>query len=164
MNKMIIIIAVAISIFLFTCGIACRSQAHVINEQENRLFHTNDDMDQELRQKEGFEKKQPVEMSTAFGFLVNLLRMFENYGDAKMELLLITKKDKENLEDHFSGSIFRNVKSLPIDLKITNFTGEADLSFVLNEIYLLEKLTDLKVFEISEEHDVIEVKGVLYGI
>ena len=71
---------------------------------------------------------------------------------------------KNSLESYFIDSSFRNVKILPIVLKINKFSKGTDLASVLNDIYVLEKQTDLKINEITNENDVLEVKGELYGV
>ena len=164
MNKIIIIASVIISIILFNFGFSFNGQAIVLNDQKEQIYRENNTMTQELKQKAQFVKKAPVRISKAFCLLINLLRMLENYSGTKMELSFITKGEKNILEDYFSDSTFRNVKILPIVLKINKFSKESDLASVLKDIYVLEKQTDLKVNVITNENDVLEVKGELYGI
>ena len=164
MNKMMLIVSVIISIPLFNFGILFNGRATMLNEQKKQIYQENNEMTQELKQKEQFVKKPPFGINKAFNLLINLMRMLENYGGTKMELSFITKGEKGNLEDYFTDSTFRNVKVLPILLKINKLSKENDMVSVLNDIYVLEKRADFKVNEITYENDVLEVRGELYGI
>jgi hypothetical protein len=164
MKKIVIIVSIVISSFLLNGGKAFMSQASVLHEEKICLLRADDEMDREIKRKRRLRKKLPVPITTSFGSLINLMRTLENYGGEKIELLLSAKKEKESLEEHFAGSDFRNVKSLPMDFKFSKFSESTQLAAVLNDIYLLERVTDFRVYEISDVNDILEVKGVLYGI
>ena len=164
MNKIIIITAVIISIFLFNFSISLMSRTNELSTQTSKASHDVALLAQELKQKGGFVKKAPVEINRSFNLFVNLIRMLEDYGGTKIVLSFLTKTDKDSLEDHFTDSPFRNVKALPIVLKINKCSRAADMVSVLNDIYVLEKQTDFKVNEITNDNDILQVKGELYGI
>ena len=163
MNRMLIIAAVAVSITLLNLGFSFSGQRNVLNGQKNSISQENGIMAQELRKKEQFIKKSPVGINEALNLFVNLMRMLD-YDGAKIEIFFTTKQEKGNLEDYFIDSAFRNVRALPVVLRTNKFLKENDLTAVLNDIYILEKQTDFKVEEITDENNVLEIKGEVYGI
>lgn len=160
-------IAIVLSIFASSLGIyqgmGVREDARRLRQLEMQTLQDNDKMAIDIRQKRVLKRRPPVAISRCFESFINLLRTIEHYGGLRVELTFDSMKDKELLTDHVTNSQFKNVKSLPVDLKISGFSADDDLAYVLNDLSLLEQLSDFRVCGISEENDVIQVKGALYG-
>jgi len=164
MNKAIISVSVLIALLLINFGASFHRQASEVNEEIKKTTQENSELTQEIKQKESLGRSAPLSMTRAFNALVNQMHMIEAYGGTSMELSFVTKGDKNSLDEYFTDSVFQNVKSLPVVLKINKYSDQTDTISVLDDVHQLESRTDFKVREITDEHDVLQVKGDLYGI
>jgi hypothetical protein len=164
MNKILIVTASVLSLVLGNFGASLRAQARDSNQLKEQLRQGNDALEQELKFKQTFPQNEPVSIAKAFDRLINRMRMLENYGGTHMELLWMVTNETDDLENYLKGSSFRQVRILPVVFKVNKYSSETDMGCVLNDIYALEKQTDLKVNDITGRGDVLEVKGELYGI
>jgi len=165
MNKIMIVIAVVITAFFINSGLTLRSQTMDTKKQKNDMVSENLALSDEVDQKQRFKKNEPKTISNAFTLFVNERKMFEIYSGTRMNIVFNgVPKENENIEDHYVGTEFRNVKGLPITISVEKFSNETGMAEVLNDIYLLENCTDFKVSEILTENNVLIVKGELYGI
>jgi len=165
MNKTMIVIAVVITTFFINLGLTLRSQTMDTKKQKNDMVSENSALSDEVGQKQRFKKNEPKTIPDAFTLFVNETKIFETTSGTRMGIVFTgVPKENENIEDHYVGTEFRNVKGLFLTISVDKFSNETDMAEVLNDIYLLENRTDFKVSEISTENNALIVKGELYGI
>ncbi|MDE2028167.1 MAG: hypothetical protein KGK03_05025 [Candidatus Omnitrophica bacterium] len=164
MNKMMILGSFIVSILLINSGFVCRSQAESLDKQKDQLDRVVNVMRQELRAKRQCVPTVPVNIGESFNSFVNFMRMLKSYDGIDMMLEFAVKNGKNSLEEHLIDSGFRNVKALPVILRINKSSFPADPAFFLNDIYFLENQTDFKVDAIIAEDGSWMIKGEIYGI
>ena len=159
-----IVAALMITFLLIHSGLILREKATQVRQEKENMSTENIALSDEIDEKRKFRQSQPESIANALTLLVNEIKMVEIYGGTRMTMVFTSKRDNADIQDHFVDTEFRHVKGFPLTICVDRFSDETDMVAVLNDIYLLENRTDLKVSEISMQSNGLIVKGELYGI
>ena len=163
MKRTMILMACVIAAFLIQSVVTLKARTMDISKQRDWILLENSFLSDELKRKQGFKINEPKTISDAFSLFINEAKMFETYSGTRINVIMNTLRENEEIEDHYVSTPFRSVKGLPLTISVEKFSNVTDMAGVLNDIYLLEKHTDFKVTEISTENNDLIVKGELYG-
>ena len=164
MNKIIIFVSCVISILLINFAMSTRTQIDNLKNEAAQLKAGNLDMHQRIKDKEKLIKRKPVLLSTAYGLVLNKMRILESFSGTNMNIQLENSRDADDISEHYMDTEFKGVRGLKIQIVVDKFSKETDMGAVLDDIYLLEKSTDFMASEISKENDNLIVKGEVYGL
>ena len=164
MNKTVLVCSAVIMVIFFNLGLSLRNRTQVMIEQKQALVKETSILQVELREKERLPKKKPKALADAFTKVINEMNSMSTYSGLNMAFVFPPVKDQNNIESLYKSTVFRGIKGLPLDIKILKVGAMADVGSAMSAVYLLERQTDFKVTEVSQDSQEIRVKGMLYGI
>ncbi len=164
MNKIVIFISFIVSIILVNLGMSTGVQISNLRDEESQLEANSLDMKQKIKDKESLVEHEPVLLSTEYGLVMNQIRLLESYSGTNMNVQLEGAKDVKDIADQYVDTAYRGVRGLKIRIVVDNFSKEADMGAVLDDIHLLEKNTDFLASEIDKDTNNLIVKGEVYGL
>jgi hypothetical protein len=164
MNRIIIFVALVVSIIFLNLGISTKAQVVNLRDKDLLLETNNLEMKQKIKDKEFLVKHDPVFLSTEYGLVMNQIRILESYSGTSMNVQLEGAKDTDDISDHYVDTEYKGVRGLKIRIMVDKFSKETDMGAVLDDIHLLEKNTDFMASEISKDNNNLIVKGEVYGL
>jgi len=164
MNKTIIFVSCVVSIVLLHFGMSAKQQSDDLKTAYVQLRDNNLDMEQKIWTKGFLPRSVPVVLSTAYGALINQMRLLESTSGTSMKFQLEGAKDTDDISSHYVDTPYKGIKGLKIKIVVDKFAQETDMGAVLDDIYLLERNTDFMASEIYKDNNNLIVKGEVYGL
>jgi len=164
MNKIIVLIAVVLSVVLINLGLSSRAQIDELRTENTELESGNLEMKQRIKDKELLPKKAPVPLSVEYNVVMNQIRILESYGGTSMNVQLDNALDVQDISSRYVETEYKGIRGLKIKIVVDKFSHETDMGAVLDDIHLLEKNTDFVASEISKDNNTLIVKGEVYGL
>lgn len=135
-----------------------------LKDEDSQLEANNQDMKQEIQDKELLAKREPVLLSAEYSLVMNQVRLLESYSGTSMNVQLDGIKDANDISAQYIDTEYKGVRGLKIKIVVDKFSKETDMGAVLDDIHLLERDTDFMASEIDKENNDLIVKGVVYGL
>jgi|GEM_PF-3437616 len=165
MNKTIIFLALLISIVFIHLGHCAKARTDSLQAENVQFQKDNDRLRDVIMNKQSLMKASPVDLVKEYMIVINQIRLVESYNGTIMHVQLEEGiKNADNLSKHFIETEYKGVKGLNIQITVDQIAKSLDLGEILNDFYLLEMNTDLKILEIQKQANSLIVKGKIYGI
>ncbi|MDE1920144.1 MAG: hypothetical protein KGJ09_03655 [Candidatus Omnitrophica bacterium] len=164
MNKMIILISLAVTVVLVNLGVSMNSQIEQDNNDYALLQDKINGMQQAIKDKELLPRQPPVELHVAYNAVLNETRLLESTSGTNMNIQLEGAMEVPDISTHYEKTAYRGVRGLKIRIVIDKFSRETDMGAVLDDIHTLEANTDFLASEISKDNNNLIIKGEIYGL
>jgi len=164
MNKIIIAISIIISVILIHFGLTISTQVNDLKDVYSQLDQKNSGMKSMIRQRRMIARRVPILLSTAYGVVIDQIKMLEGYSGTRMNVQLEGIKDIDDISKRFINTEYKGVKGLRIEMVVDKYSKETDMGAILDDIHLLELNTDFMASEITKDNNNLMVKGEIYGL
>ena len=164
MNRIILLVSVIASILFFHFGLSMRVQINTLRSDEAELQMKNLEMQKNIKDRKSLVKEPPVRMAVAYAFVLNQIKLLENFSGTSMNIELEGGMGSTDIASHYETTAYKGVKGLRIRMVVDKFSKETDMGAVLDDIHQLEKNTDFVSTQISKDNNNLIVKGEIYGI
>ena len=164
MKKTVLLSASIVFLILCNVALSLRAKAVTILEQKRGIESEITGMESELKEKTQLAQKVPKGLAVSFSKVIDEMNLMSTYSGFNMAFVFPITSAQHNIESFYANTEFRGVKGLLLDIKVLKVGVVADVGSVLDAVYLLERKTDFKAMEISQDSQEIRVKGMLYGI